>query len=185
MNDTAVAPPADAHAAALEALVTGDRLAHLRVARDDALRVGLDQASHLGQQYAFAPAHQQLDAQMLLELLDAARQRRLGDADALGGLGDRAALGDGQEGAQQGQIHSWRLLTTDVCQPCKNSMLFMQSIHYTYVCSFAMLRRTKPAGWPDPMPVRRQGSGNRQGFNHRAQRGDPDSELPPVHQRMR
>jgi hypothetical protein len=123
---------ADAHGSALQPLLAGDHLAQLFVAGDDHLRLGLDQASHFGQGRAFAAPYQQFDAEMLLQLLQPARQRGLRHADALGGHGDRTGLGDGQKRTKQHQVHI-----------CKFSMLFMQSIHYTYEYAFAMLRGTR------------------------------------------
>ncbi len=51
-------------------------------------------------------AYEQLGAEAALELGDGAGQRRLGDAEALGGAADVRLLGDGDEVAQLAGLHS-------------------------------------------------------------------------------
>ena len=55
-----------------------------------------------------APAHavEELESQLGFELADLARERRLRRAQANGGFGDSALLGDGDEGSELPEVHA-------------------------------------------------------------------------------
>jgi hypothetical protein len=68
------------------------------------------------QSLAFARQHQpaahaveEPHAELLLEIMDLARQRRLGDAQLQRRLRHRALLDDADEGAQAAQVHAGSL----------------------------------------------------------------------------
>ena len=58
-----------------------------------------------GQQQPASDPVEQLERQLALEIGDAARQRRLGDMQLLGRLGDAAEVDHGDESAHFAKIH--------------------------------------------------------------------------------
>ena len=81
-------------------------LAEAVVASDDAATLLDGLAPQLGEIDTVATADQELGAEVELELLEPPGERRLADADPLGGVGDRAGIGDGEKGPEQDEIHT-------------------------------------------------------------------------------
>ena len=73
---------------------------------EHALRVAEDDAALLGQLDAAAGAAEDLDAELFLEAADLLRDRRLREVELLAGLGQRAVLGDGDDGAEVAELHA-------------------------------------------------------------------------------
>ena len=74
----------------------------------DAPRERQDLRADLGERDAAGLALDQLHAQIVLELLDLRRQRRLADERALGGLAEVPRVGQRDEVAQVAQVHGSR-----------------------------------------------------------------------------
>ena len=110
----------DPDLASFQPLVAPNLLAQGIPARKQSLTADQHESSFLGQLDAVAVANQQACAQLFLVLLDTARQRRLGQAQLVGGLGDGAGFGHGKKRTGQGQFHA-----------CKNSMEDMKTICFT------------------------------------------------------
>ena len=64
-----------------------------------------DPLARVGQQHLPRVAFDQLDAELLLQLLDLGRQRRLAHEAGLGGLAEVAVLGHRDEILQVAQVH--------------------------------------------------------------------------------
>jgi len=62
-------------------------------------------AARRGKPHAARKAHQQLRAELGLELLDVTRQRRLRDPDLVGGASDAAFIGDLHEILNAAKLH--------------------------------------------------------------------------------
>jgi hypothetical protein len=71
-----------------------------------ALRVAEDDAALGGQLDAAAGAMKDLDAELLLEAADLLGDGGLAEIQLLTGLGQRAVLGDGNDGAQVTKLHA-------------------------------------------------------------------------------
>jgi hypothetical protein len=67
-------------------------------------------APHGGQLHAAGGAVQQLQGQVGFQLLDAPRQRRLGDVQLLGGLVEAPQVGHGHEGLHTVKINFHRVV---------------------------------------------------------------------------
>ena len=68
-------------------------------------REGEEQLAGLGRDDLLADAVEERLADLVLELADLVRERRLGDVHALGGAGEAEALGEGDEVAKMPQLH--------------------------------------------------------------------------------
>ena len=71
-------------------------------------RVADEVLAGFGQHDALADAVEQRAADLLLELADLVRQRRLRDVNALGGAGEAQALGERREIAEVAELHRAR-----------------------------------------------------------------------------
>ena len=90
---------------AVAMLVLGDLLLELALDLQDLPGLVHQQAPGVGGGDALGAPLQQGHPVVLLQLPDPARDRRLGHAQALGGGGEAAGVGDGDQGAQQDQFH--------------------------------------------------------------------------------
>ena len=84
---------------AQELAALGERL-------ERALRVRPERAALGGQPHPSRRAHEELDAELALELLDPGREGGLRDVEDGRGSADGAALGNGDEGLELGEEHA-------------------------------------------------------------------------------
>ncbi|MCY1296249.1 hypothetical protein D9M70_456240 [compost metagenome] len=104
------------HRAAAEAQLAGVQLGHLvdflhQVGRplDQAQGVLQHQLAFRGRAQVLVAAVHQLAAELLFEALDAAAERRLGDADGIGRADEAAVFDQGDEVTELAQIHGCTL----------------------------------------------------------------------------
>ena len=74
-----------------------------------AARFGKEDAAGPGQLHVAPVAQHEGDAEVVLELLDAAADMRLGDAELFGRMAEMQALGQGNEGPDLFEFHRWAL----------------------------------------------------------------------------
>ena len=73
--------------------------------------------ARLGQHHAVVLADEEREAELLLELLDLAAERRLRDVEPFGRAPEVQLLGDRYEIAKMSQLHPWRYLSDMVPRP--------------------------------------------------------------------
>ncbi|MNM79506.1 hypothetical protein D3C81_914390 [compost metagenome] len=95
--------------AAAQARAAGQGVGQFVIASQDGLGAGHRQLAGFGQRHLPAAAVEQGHLQFVFEGLDVQAHRRRGEAEQVGGTGEGAVAGDGDQGAQGFEGHAKRL----------------------------------------------------------------------------